>query len=111
MQGQKPTSRIQKIAPILSMIRGNENKKHADRIDATLQQKEPNQARCMLKGTTWSPQATGCAKLGIKATPETPHTHMEIANRARRIASGVFLDSVRLDTEVASYGFKSLDML
>ncbi len=93
------------------MIRGNENRKHADRIDATLQQKEPTQARCMLKGTTWSPQASGCANPGINAIPETPHTHMEIANRARRTASGAFLDSARLDTEVASYGFKSLDIL
>jgi hypothetical protein len=92
-------------------MRGNENKKHADKIDATLQQKEPNQARCMLKGTTCSPQVSGCAKLGIKPIPETPHTHMEIANRVRRTDSGVFLDSTRLDTEVASYGFKSLDML
>ena len=93
------------------MMRGRENKKHADKIEATLQQKEPTQAKCMLTGITWSPQVSGCAKLGIKATPETPHTHMDIANRARRTASGVFLDSARLDTEVASYGFKSLDML
>ena len=60
---------------------------------------------------TPSGQASGGAIPGIKAIPATPHTHIEIANRARRTASGVFLDSTRLETEVASYGFKSLVML
>ena len=51
---------------------------------------------------TPSGQASGGANPGIKAIPETPHTHIEIANRARRTDSGVLVDSARLETEVAS---------